>query len=772
MGRSKKGSSGQDVPQSQNDSGILAGGKSDDLYVIDLEGVFVSERRNGGHDTVEASVNFTLSSNVEDLILVGTEDLTATGNELDNLISGNGGNNKLFGLGGNDTLSGGAGNDLIDGGDGIDTALYGGSIAEYLFEQADDGFWVYRDTQDGEIERDYLIGIEALSFEDGDVLVDDLFPVNNDEDLFPHPIANDDTISISEDQSITIDVLQNDGGTALIISSLSQGNLGEVNIQADGSIVYQPFANVFGEDRFTYTVLDMYGRAATATVTVNITAVNDAPEAHGDFFEVLASGVFESSLSVLLNDFDPDGDILYIESFDGVTANGGTVSINENGYFTYITPDFYDETSETTDSFSYVVVDSAGETSTATVTLNIAASAPDNISQPIEGPEAPSYVLDALLPDGSSDTNLRWNDDQEIGSAVTITYSFLSLLPDYYGSGSPESEGFAPLSDAQIAAVLEILDHIEEFTNITFVEESESVGDLAFGTASLTYGSAWAYLPTGTERAGDVWINNAVSSNEIVSPGSNGYLTLMHEIGHALGLEHPHEGTALPLAEMNHQYSVMSYSEHSGMGGIEPSTYMLYDIVALQHLYGANSETAVADSTYNVSNLNDTLMTIWDAGGWDSLDASSSSNSVYLDLNSGSFSTAGTAYGWYPVSNNISIAYGTIIEQAIGGFGDDHLIGNESDNVLVGGAGNDVLQGGLGNDIFVFSTRDGSDNILDFEDGFDLIDLSDTALSLSELSLRDTSDGTELSFESTTLFLDGIASSQLTVSDFIFADIA
>jgi VCBS repeat-containing protein len=104
---------------------VMSGGTWDDTYVVDDAGDTVIETDSdtwwGGYDWVQASVDFTLSDNVEALRLTGSADLTGHGNELSNTIEGNSGANALYGLGGADALDGGAGADWMAGGEGDDT---------------------------------------------------------------------------------------------------------------------------------------------------------------------------------------------------------------------------------------------------------------------------------------------------------------------------------------------------------------------------------------------------------------------------------------------------------------------------------------------------------------------------------------------------------------------------------------------------------------------------------------------------------------------------
>lgn len=216
------------------------------------------------------------------------------------------------------------------------------------------------------------------------------------------------------------------------------------------------------------------------------------------------------------------------------------------------------------------------------------------------------------------------------------------------------------------------------------------------------------------------------------------------------------------------------------------ATPMVHDILAAQNMYGAEMNTRTGDTTYGFnSNAGREAfdfeatpwptMAIWDAGGIDTLDASGYNVNQRIDLTPGSLSSIGgmtyaealehlsfaqvnanrAAVGYGPISqatydanmaafaaqpdfrgrltDNVGIAYGATIENAVGGGGNDVIIGNAANNTLTGNAGDDILVGGLGkdeliggagNDIFVFAETDAADKIRDFDSGADVIDLS------------------------------------------------
>jgi serralysin len=353
---------------------------------------------------------------------------------------------------------------------------------------------------------------------------------------------------------------------------------------------------------------------------------------------------------------------------------------------------------------------------------------------------AASYI-DALLPapfnTGSGGIrDWRWNNTSPVGTPVdNLTYSFMDSVPAH--ANPSDGNGFAPFTGEQKAAVRSVLDLYEEISRITFLENPDGeTGQILFG--GNAQGSAgYAYFPDlffepGGKLGGDVWINKNLESNFDFSPGGHGLATLIHEIGHALGLDHAGDyagGQAphLPASTDTTQYTVMSYNDHprglwrevtdTGSGftttwsQIEPSTPMLYDIAAIQYLYGKNTATRAGNDSYTFDPDEPFFMCIWDGGGTDTITVSDFSTNCTVNLTAGKFSSitilpdpypGGTdpnAFEIYNGSNNLSIAFGCTIENATGGSGNDRLTGNAVKNTLAGNDGNDTLEGGNGNDV-------------------------------------------------------------------------
>jgi serralysin len=318
--------------------------------------------------------------------------------------------------------------------------------------------------------------------------------------------------------------------------------------------------------------------------------------------------------------------------------------------------------------------------------------------------------------------------DKNGDGQITVSYKFFdSSDPD---TSWLKESGALAFSQARRKAFKSAIQAWEDVVKVKFTENAKEA-DAFFVLHANPGVGGYAVMPNDQGTA-----NIGIGVGDKNSPLHS---SMIHELGHSLGLGHP-IGDYL---ENNHTHTAMSYRNKwwrpANERGVRVSdsnlTPAMHDIAAAHLIYRPNNETRKGNTTYGFNSNTErdhytltsaddlTNFCVWDNGGEDTLDFSGFKQNQKINLTAETLSDVGGRVG------NVSIAKGVVMENAIGGTGHDVLIGNHVNNRLTGGAGRDTLIGGGGADTFVYnkasdSTPGNPDVLEDFTSGVDKIDLS------------------------------------------------
>ena len=693
-----QGGAGADSLLGGTGSDTIDGGEGDDPW---LEGY-------AGNDSIQGGVgndklygddgNDSLDGGAGDDSLWG-----GLGN--DNLVGGFGndylskytdaGDSLLQGDGGNDTLVGGLGKDTLVGGDGIDSlsgyegndSIDGGAEDDYLHGG------IGNDTLTGSGGNDYLNGsdgddsLDAGAGNDslhGGSGIDTLVGGDGDDSLYSRTtdmVAGSDDGDNSMDGGAGNDSIYGGNANDTLLGGLGSDYLngGEGNNSLDGG--------ADNDTLFGGTGNDLFSGGEGNDELWDQTSGNDT----------LQGGAGDDKLSTYMStgndslDGGAGNDSLYGGTGnDTLTSGLGDDSLmggdGDDTYYIDSTKDF--------------VSDSAG-VDTAYVSANFV-KLPSSIEKVIytNNAQALPYWINALLPDATAGLNFQ----TILGAAKTFSYIFPSTLPSYDTSADNAKE-FTAFTAVQQDRVSIALSYVSSVLDLQFNQATDAavLNTLTFASNAQTNSAGYALYPSISFNGSDIFLKTA-DYNTTLEDGKYGALVLIHEVGHALGLKHPFaheqagegdvaESPYLTGTEETTSWTVMSYES-------EKAQYLLqfspFDIAALQYLYGPSPTARSTDDTYSISASGPNF--IWDGAGTDTLSASSLSAAATLYLEPGYWGYIGSQTDTISAAGQVTVNFGSVIENLVGGAGNDKLFGNSQPNLISGGLGNDTLWGAAGND--------------------------------------------------------------------------
>ncbi|MBW5415824.1 Ig-like domain-containing protein [Pseudomonas sp. MAG002Y] len=356
----------------------------------------------------------------------------------------------------------------------------------------------------------------------------------------PLPIAQPATLGTAEDTPLTGALVATDlDGDALSFSMIQGPAHGSLVLNADGSFTYTPQADYNGTDSFIYQVRDADGGLATATATIVVAPVNDAPVVPAQTATTAEDTPIR--LDVLAGATDIDGDTLAVTT---ASALNGTVSLNLDGTLLY-TPnaDF-----NGTDTLTYTVTDGSGGSVTATVTIvvtqvnDVPTATPASATTLEDTPIRLDVLADAQDMDGdalsvvaasaangtvtvNADGSLLYTPNTNFNGIDTLTYTITD------GNGATVSATISitvtPVNDVPVAApstatVTEdtaiTLDVLANVIDIDGNSLTVTTASAANGAVTVNPDGTLTYTPKGNFNGTDTLIYT-------VSDGNGGLVT-------------------------------------------------------------------------------------------------------------------------------------------------------------------------------------------------------------------------------------------------------
>ena len=339
------------------------------------------------------------------------------------------------------------------------------------------------------------------------------------------PVGAADSYTVAEDSTLsttaTDGVLANDSdldGDTLTATLVTDTAHGTVTLNSNGSFTYVPNADYSGTDSFTYKISDGTEESDPTTVSLTVTAANDAPVTQADGYDVDEDGTLTVALAdgVLGNDSDVDGDTITAVLAGDPTH--GDVTLNSNGSFVYTPdPDFFG-----TDTFTYKASDGSATSTETTVTITVEGKpdAPtasnDTYTAPNDGTSVLIDVLanDTSAPDGNQTLTITQVSQGSAGGTVAIENNMLRYTAAEGTTGNEtitytitDSDGLTDTATLTVTAADASDNTISGFVYV------DADGDGAFDSGEVGVPGVLITL-TGTDNFGNTINRTALTAND------------------------------------------------------------------------------------------------------------------------------------------------------------------------------------------------------------------------------------------------------------------
>lgn len=780
-----RGAEGNDTLYGGGGVDSLYGGKDDDTYIVDNDTTLVKEMADEGIDTVIASVNYTLTNNVENLTLSGKKNLKGTGNSMDNIIRGNSGKNILNGKKGNDTLYGGEGSDtyIFNLGDGNDTIYESGANYKYTDTISFGTGINLSDVKFIKSGNDLIVSIagttDSITIKDSNI--------NPESRIEKFVFADGSTIDGNKFYELTTNGMQNSAYSDFSV-------LGDNSISASASRIYnngvlqsEEFydenGNIISADSKTYSY--------TFNADGSINTVDDGEIVHTYTYstnlktEVLTSKATGNTISKIVTTFNSSNLVNKIETYD------------ENNKLVLFSNFTYDATTQklTRELEKEVIYNSDGSTKQQNKTQkDYTYNADGKVTQCLEAKWFKKangtytkytavqdvYTYNSIGQKVTEAHNIGYMDENEkyVKYKDEITYSYNNLnklstketksgyrINNVWNLHTSEkityeyNEDNGLLSKEIIAVGYENNGTWNTKTskeyNYIYNEQGLLIEKTTIDYTLLTDGSystnvSEKLVNTYDETTGKLILSNTYNGNSLVS--SIKYEYIYDDNNNLISQKIYNANIVNNVAasyELLKEIAINSYNDklygdddNNVLYGGNKDDY-LSGGAGSDTLYGgdgndtldggANRDVMIGgkgDDTYYVSNATDKIIELGNEG----IDTVISDIDYQLKDNVENLTLVGNRANTRGLGNNLNnvikgndennelLGFGGS-DYLYGGAGDDTLYGGADDDTLVGGTGNDFLSGSTGSDTFIFNKGDGIDTVREYSGKMDVIKL-------------------------------------------------